>query len=381
MVILIMTDKWVLYKKYIGIYKMKDNPKVEYIITNEMVSKIKKDIIDKKEVETIKDNKYRFYKMYKENKVVIAYTNLKINKMIYNMIKYSLGGKKTYINMFDNYIGVKIRLLDVYKGNINKRIIKEIKNDYEIKEKSHEIIKPNKEIKKENIDNKIDFKGYRNIINKYYQNIEPKKYYIFSIKGTIYGGFQKGINKQQLEKEIGFKFEKKDVNIIGDIDVKSKLEGLIYIDKYIHDHKIDQPYYIYKNNVTNSEKYIFSLIQLDKIKERIHDIDYSKIDEYLYGIRIKDYYFFDKSSGRNTMKHNLENIYMTNIEDDKYGKIRKLILTVPENDIKLDILKIKYFNSDINLDVLLERYKEKYTKNINKPKQNIYKYLYAKNKK
>ena len=101
--ILIMTEKWILYKKYIGIYKMKDNPKVEYIITNEMVNKIKKDIINKKEVETIKDNKYRFYKMYKENKVVIAYTNLKINKMIYNMIKYSLGGKKTYINMFDNY--------------------------------------------------------------------------------------------------------------------------------------------------------------------------------------------------------------------------------------------------------------------------------------
>ena len=66
-------------------------------------------------------------------------------------------------------------------------------------------------------------------------------------------------------------------------------------------------------------------------------------------------------------------------KDEKYNEIRKLILTVPENDIKLDILKIKYFNSDINLDVLLERYNERYNE-ITKPKKNIYKYLYAKKK-
>ena len=375
-----MTEKWILYKKYIGIYKMKDSPKIEYIITNDMVNKIKKDILDKKkEEDSKKDNYYRFYKMYKGDKLIIAYTNLKLNKMIYNMIKYNLSGKQTYINIFDTYIGVKIRLLDIYKGDINKKIIREIKNDYEIKEKSHEIIKPNKEIKKEVPQTKINFKEYRNIIKEYYKDNILSKYYIFSIRNNIYGGFKKSINKKQLEKEIGFEFDKKDVKIIGDVDVKSKLEGLIYIDKYIHDHEINQPYYIYKNNIMNPEKYIYSLVQLEKIKENINKIDYNKINEYLYGIRIKDYYFFDKSIGKNTLIHNLENIYMTNLNNDQYNDIRKLILTTPAEEIKVDILKIKYDKSDINLDVILERYNEKYGK-IEK-KKNIYKYLYAKNKK
>ncbi len=357
---------------------MKDIPKIEYIITNEMVNKIKKDIMDKKKEEESKKDKYfRFYKMYKGDKAIIAYTNLKMNKMIYNMIKYNLSGKQTYINIFDTYIGVKIRLLDIYKGDINRKIIREIKNDYEIKEKSQEIIKPNKEIKKDNRSNNIDFKEYRNIIKKYYKDNELRKYYIFSIKDNIYGGFKKSINKDQLEKEIGFQFNKKDVKINGDVDVKSKLEGLIYIDKYIYDNKINQPYYIYKNNITNPDKYIFSLVQLEKIKENINKIDYKKIDEYIYGIRIKDYYFFDKSLGKNTLNHNLENIYMTDLDNEKYGNIRKILLTTPADEIKIDILKIKYYKSNINLDILLERYNEKYGKIENK-KKNIYKYLYAK---
>ena len=379
-----MTDKWTTYKKYDNIYKFKNSPKIEYVITKEMVHKIKQDILNKKEVSTqdksIKDKYFRFYKMYNENKAIIAYTNLKMNKMIYNMIKYSLSGKDTYINIFDKYIGVKIRLLDIYKGELNKKIIREIKNDYEIKEPPIKLIKPNQVINKPNqvinkpnqVIQKIDFKEYRNIIRNYYINSEHKKYNIFSIKDTIYGGFYKSINKN----DIGFEFNKKDIKIIGNINVKSNLEGLIYIDKYIYDNNINQPYYIYKPNIQNPEKYIFSLVQLDKLKKRINDINYQKIDEYIYGIKIKDTYFFDKSLGKNTIKHNLENIYMTNLDDTKYENIRKLILTIPAEDIKIDIIKIKYYGSDINLDVLLERYNDKYIKPIKK--KNTYKYIMLK---
>ena len=43
-------------------------------------------------------------------------------------------------------------------------------------------------------------------IKKYYKDNELRKYYIFSIKDNIYGGFKKSINKDQLEKEIGFPY-------------------------------------------------------------------------------------------------------------------------------------------------------------------------------
>ena len=69
---------------------------------------------------------------------------------------------------------------------------------------------------------------------------------------------------------------------------------------------------------------------------------------------------------------------MTNIENDKYANIRKMLLITPAEEININILKIKYENSDINLDVILERYNEKYCK-VEK-KKNIYKYLYAKKK-
>jgi hypothetical protein len=373
-----MTSEWILYKKYNNVYKMNKIPKIEYIITNEMVKKIKQDIQNKKEKKIVRDTYFRFYKMYKDNKIIIAYTNLKLNDMIYNMIKYNLSGKQTYISIYETYIDVKIRLLDIYKGEINKKIINEIKKEYETTENIQEIIKPNKEIirtdKLKNQLNKNIFKEYRNIINKYYQNNELKKYYLFLVKETICGGFKKGINKEQLENKLGFKFDKKDIKIIGDVNVKSELEGLIYIDKYIYENNINQPYYIYKKN-KDPNKYIYSLIQLEKIKNVLINIKYKDIEEYIYRIQINDYYFFDKSLGKYTLINNLENIYMTEINNDKYNKIRQKILTTSFDKIKIDILKIKYRNSDINLDILLERYNEKYCKNN---KINKYRFLYTK---
>jgi hypothetical protein len=371
------SKKWEIYNGESNVYKYYKTPKIEYKINKNMVDKIKTDILNNKVDDKInkKDNLYRFYKMYNNTNVIIAYTNLKLNNMLYNMIKYSLSGKKTYIDEFKPYIGVKVKLLGIYKGKLNKKIINTIKTEIKDNITPEKIIKPIKEKVEDNEDIN-NFKEYRKIIKKYYKKEKEQKYYVYSIKDTIYGQFEKEINIKKMIKKIGFEFKKNDVNIIGTAEVSSKLEGLIYIDKYIYNNKIQQPYYIYKTNQKNINEYVYSLVQLDKLIDSLEKIKYDKIDEYIYMIEVDDKYYFDKSKGNISLKNNLENIYMI----DNYDiPIKKKLLKTSADKIRVKILKIKYLDSDINLDIILNKYNEKYNIKTKKNKIN-YKYLYAKKK-
>lgn len=349
-------DFWIKNGKY---EKYKDVPNFELEITNSIIEDAKKYI------KPVNDNEEKYtivIKIFNDNMVNITNTTNDFYNGIVCGLYYKLFDTVKTKNIsawdvFENYIGVKCKILDIYKGTITGMAISKIKNELLKKEELYDKNNQKKENIKKNYNEKV------NIFDKYINiNLPLKIYYIYKIydlqQQYICGSFKKYNNETIIHfvDALCIDINKIMYDILEEIQIRTETEGLYCVDKYISKY----------DSINNGLNLFFNIQESEyfrSIQRDIMNIKYNDLYDYYKGliasIEYDNKYYIFMCNGDKTIKNHLNYLYSLspNTCPTSYKSIVELLNKINYTNLKIKILE-KYID-DCDLYYKFEYYKNK----------------------